>query len=302
MKPETLNSYKTRILRSLVYLQTHLDETISLEDMAAVACFSPCHFHRIFRGMVGESVAEHIRRLRLERSAQLLRRTEKPVIEIALAAGYETHESFTRAFGAAFGQPPSSFRASHQAAMKAAGANEIHFSDSGNIGAQDFRHVSYPLPLLEVRKHHLPAMRVAFMRHIGSFDSVGSTWSRVMMWAGRKGLFSAMAGTVGVVYDDPDITPPEKLRYDAAIILRHSEVSPESDIGIQQIGPGEYAVASHRGPYDKLSGTYARMCGEWLPDSGLELSSAPALEFYRNSPMDSSPENLLTEIYLPLVD
>ena len=120
MKPETLNSYKTRILRSLVYVQTHLDETISLEDMAAVACFSPCHFHRIFRGMVGESVAEHIRRLRLERAAQLLRRTDKPVIEIALAAGYETHESFTRAFGAAFGQAPSSFRASHQAAIKAA--------------------------------------------------------------------------------------------------------------------------------------------------------------------------------------
>ena len=69
MKPETLNSYKTRILRSLLYLQAHLDETVSLDEMAAVACFSPYHFHRIFRGMVRESVAEHIRRLRLERSA-----------------------------------------------------------------------------------------------------------------------------------------------------------------------------------------------------------------------------------------
>ena len=122
------------------------------------------------------------------------------------------------------------------------------------------------------------------------------------MWVGRRGLMSAMAGAVGVVYDDPDITSPEKLRYDAAIILRHSEVTPEGDIGIQQIGPGEYAVVTHRGPYEKLSETYARMCGEWLPQSGLELSSAPALEFYRNSPMDSAPEDLVTEIYLPLTE
>ena len=56
MKPDTEQTYRKRILRVLVYLQQHLGEELSLEELAAVAQFSPYHFHRIFRGMVGESV------------------------------------------------------------------------------------------------------------------------------------------------------------------------------------------------------------------------------------------------------
>jgi len=298
MKSETLESHKTRILRALVYLQVHLDESVSLDELAAVACFSPFHFHRIFRGMVGESVAGHVRRLRLERAAHRLRFTSKSIIDIALEAGYETHESFARAFRASFDESPSEFRAGHLAAVHAAAATGIHYSDSSAL--KDFQQVARRDPPLAVRKHHLPAMRVAFLRHVGPFDAVGDTWGNLMTWAGRAGLFSSMAGMLGVVHDDPDITEPAKLRYDAAIILRHAQITPEGDIGIQQIGPGEYAVAKHRGPYEALSETYARMCGEWLPESGCELSSAPALEFYRNSPMDAAPEELLTDIYLPL--
>lgn len=298
MKPETLESHKTRILRALVYLQAHLDEPVSLDELAVVACFSPFHFHRIFRGMVGESVAGHVRRLRLERAAQRLRHTSKSVTDIALEAGYEAHESFTRAFRTTFDESPSEFRASHQAAIHTAAASGIHYSDSAAL--DDFQQIVRRDPLLEIRKHHLPSMRVAFLRHVGPFDAVGATWDTLMMWAGRAGLFSQMTGMLGVVHDDPDITEPAKLRYDAAIILRHAQVTPEGNIGIQQIGPGEYAVAKHRGPYETLSETYARMCGEWLPESGCELSSAPALEFYRNSPMDTAPEELLTDIYLPL--
>jgi len=62
--------------------------------------------HRIFRGVVGETVAEHIRRLRLERAAQRLKSGERPVTEIAFEAGYEAHEAFTRAFRARFGASP----------------------------------------------------------------------------------------------------------------------------------------------------------------------------------------------------
>jgi AraC family transcriptional regulator len=50
----------------------------------------------------------------------------------------------------------------------------------------------------------------------------------------------------------------------------------------------------------KLCDTYARLCGEWFPLSGRQLQAAPALEFYRNSPEDTSPEALLTDIYMPL--
>lgn len=110
MKAQTERAYQEAILRVLVYLQAHLDEVVSLEELAHVAHFSPYHFHRIFRGMVGESVKEHVRRLRLERAAHRLKFTDTPVTRIALDAGYVAHEGFTRAFGTVFGQSPSEFR------------------------------------------------------------------------------------------------------------------------------------------------------------------------------------------------
>jgi AraC family transcriptional regulator len=77
---------------------------------------------------------------------------------------------------------------------------------------------------------------------------------------------------------------------------------PEGDVGIQQVGGGDYAVTTHYGPYNQLGDTYARLCGQWLPSSGRELRWAPSLEFYRNSPHDTPPEKLVTDIFMPLED
>jgi AraC family transcriptional regulator len=278
VRTETLNSYQERMGRVLVHIQNHLDEPMPLDQLAGVACFSPWHFHRIFRGMVGESVKEHVRRLRLERAAQCLKSTERPVLDIALEAGYETHESFTRAFAAMFESSPSAFRAGAQARRPAAGG-------SGTP--------------LEVSVRRIGPIRVAFVRHVGPFDEVGEAWQRLMKWAGPQGLLGPGVRMLGIVQDDPEITAPEKLRYDAALVVKDG-VPASGEIGIQDVGPGEYAVALHVGPYNTLGQTYARMCGEWLPESGRELESAPAVEFYLNSPMTAPPDQWRTEICLPL--
>ncbi len=102
----TWNDYHQRILRVLAYIQEHLDEALDLEELAPVACFSNYHFHRIFAAMTGETLADHVRRLRLERAAVELRSGAKQVIPVALDAGYEAHAAFTRAFKAALGVSP----------------------------------------------------------------------------------------------------------------------------------------------------------------------------------------------------
>ncbi len=111
----TLDDYTARILRVLEHIQHNLDAAMAPAELARVASFSPYHFQRIFRGMVGESVMGHIRRLRLERAAAKLKHTDRSVTHLAFAAGYETHEAFTRAFASHFGCPPSKFRKTHGA-------------------------------------------------------------------------------------------------------------------------------------------------------------------------------------------
>lgn len=95
-KQHTEQTYQQRILKTLVHIQTHLDGDLTLEALAGVAHFSSYHFHRIFRGMVGESVKEHVRRLRRERAAHRLKFTDQPVTTIALDAGYHFPHNVSR--------------------------------------------------------------------------------------------------------------------------------------------------------------------------------------------------------------
>jgi AraC family transcriptional regulator len=300
MKEQTFEDYRQRMLAVLVHIQRHLDADLSLEELATVASFSSFHFHRLFHSLVGESVKEHVRRLRLERAAHQLRHTGQPVTEIALAAGYQTPESFTRAFQKMFQQAPTEFRVTRRVTAYPLAPARVHFVAAGTL--TDF-HPALPdqraLPALEVRFEQLPDMRVAFARHVGSYEETDKAVERLFRWAGPRGLLTASAVFFGIAYDDPAVTPPEKLRYDAALAVPET-VMPAGDIGVQFLPSRKYAVTLHRGSYETLGTTYSRFCGEWLPLSGREVLAAPALEFYLNSPQDTPPTELQTEIYLPV--
>src|SRR5712692_6912522 len=225
MSQGTQQYYQERLLRVLLHIQRNLDQRLELEQLAGIACFSPFHFHRIFRGMVGESVMEHVRRLRLEQAAQKLRFSDRPVIDVALDAGYESHEAFTRAFSARFGMPPSSYRKS--------------------------RRPGAPAEVAEVRLENFGPKRVAFIRHVGPYHEVGTAWQKLMTWAGMRGLLGTGPLILGIVYDAPDVTPEAKLRYHAAVAVGDG-VQGEGEIGIQEIAAAEYAVIAHIGTYDKI--------------------------------------------------
>lgn len=300
MKEQTFEDYRRRMLAVLVHIQRHLDSDLPLEELAAVASFSPFHFHRLFHGLVGESVKEHVRRLRLERAAHQLRHTGQPVTEIALSAGYQTPESFTRAFQKMFQQSPTDFRVTHRIAAFGPAPSRVHFVAEGVLS--DFQPAlsgDNPTPALSVRFEELPEMRIAFARHIGSYDETDEAIERLFRWAGPQRLLSESTTVFGIAYDDPNVTPPEKLRYDAALEAPET-VTATGDIGIQILPSRMYAITLHLGPYETLGATYSRFCGQWLPLSGREVLAAPALEFYLNSPQDTAPSELRTEIYLPV--
>ncbi|MBI1750368.1 MAG: AraC family transcriptional regulator [Acidobacteria bacterium] len=282
----------------LVHVQQHLDEPLPLEELAAVACFSPFHFHRVFRGMVGESVKEHVRRLRLERAALRLKSSREPIVQIALTAGYDAHESFTRAFRVVFGMNPSEYRDARHTSQWPDSPSRVHFSPDGPF--QDFQPAPWLGRPLEAQVRPFSPRRVAFVRHVGPYHKAGDAWERLMAWAGPRGLLGPQLALLGIVHDDPETTPPEKWRYDAAIVVGET-VCAERDVGIQELPGGKYAVATHQGAYATLGRCYARLCSEWLPKSGHEMAAAPALEIYLNSPKTTKPAELLTEIWLPLV-
>jgi AraC family transcriptional regulator len=92
------------------YIRAHLDEPLQREALAAIAGFSVPHFHRVFSNCIGESAASYVRRMRLERAGKKLRMGAVDITEVALAAGYDTHAAFSKAFKQQFGLSPSEFR------------------------------------------------------------------------------------------------------------------------------------------------------------------------------------------------
>ena len=107
---QTQHHHQARVDKVKRYIQTHLDEPLNRELLAAVADFSVPHFHRIFSDCMGESIFSYVRRLRLERAGRKLRVGAVNITEVALAAGYESHAAFGKAFKQQFGLSPSEFR------------------------------------------------------------------------------------------------------------------------------------------------------------------------------------------------
>jgi AraC family transcriptional regulator len=297
MKAITFQDYEQRMLRVLVHIQQHLDETLLLEDLAGLACFSPFHFHRIFKGMVGETLSEHIRRLRLERAATLLKRGARPVTRIALEAGYGSHEAFTRSFHARFGCSPKDYRAARGNSAPPVVPSGVHYSEHGRPAR--FRTVLKRGKEMRVTVEEREPLRVAFMRHVGPYSKVGAVWERLLPELGKEGLIGGGSMFIGVCLDDPDVTPAGRIRYDACVSVG-ADYLPNGEIGVQIIAGGIYARTTHFGPYDQIGRTYSRLLGHWLPRSGVELCPAPCFESYLNDPNSTEPEDLITDIYAPL--
>ena len=185
--------------------------------------------------MTGETLAGHIRRLRLERAAWRLKLGRAPVVEIAFEAGYETQESFTRAFHAAFGVAPGQFRRRQgvSAVIKARVGRPLR----GRKQPQNFRAAQMKGKPMNVIVKHIKPMRVAFMRHVGPYNEVGRTWERLMMVLGKDGWLGGGSQCLGLCHDDPAVTPPDKIRYDACVTV-DEEFRAAGEIGMQVMRGG----------------------------------------------------------------
>lgn len=308
MRPDTWSFYARAVQRAIEQIVSNLDRALDLETLAADAALSPFHFHRIFRGMVGETPLELTRRLRLERAAWTLATDGRPVTEVAFDAGYDTHEAFTRAFRAVYDTSPSGFRRRARPSDGAACAAPLRIEVAAKCGVHFDARGGTPVfipcdsggAVMDVVVKEMPALRVATVRHIGPYNQISQAFQRVGALAGPAGLLAhAEMAMLGIYYDDPETTPPEQLRSDAAVVVPEGVALPEGLVE-QRIPGGRYASTAHVGPYEHLGDAWARFMGEWLPASGNRLGTGASYEIYRNTPGDVPKEQLQTEMFMPL--
>ena len=144
-----------------------------------------------------------------------------------------------------------------------------------------------------------PARRLACVAHKGTYPEIGRAFEKLGTIVAARGLYPRMGHMVGVYYDSPADTKPADLRSHAGF---EAPADLAIDAPLQEVSlpAGRHAVLTFKGPYAGLPAAYDQLMGIWLPKSGESYANSPMFEVYLNTPMDSAPEDLLTEICLPL--
>ncbi len=275
--------YEARLLRVLAYIYDHLDGDLSLDTLADVACLSRFHWHRVFRAMTGETVAEAVRRLRLLAAANALVTEDAPLAEIAGRHGYPNLASFSRAFDAAHGDTHAGFR---RRGVQL--ANDLRLSSGENA--------MHPVTI-----ETLPPASAAGIRHVGAYSDLGRSFQQLIGVLAARDLFPHIRSMIAVYHDAPGSRPEAELVAHAAVIT--SEDFPAVVEGLERfdLEGGRYAVMAHMGAPATLTSAYEWFYGQWFPRSGEEPRDAPPIEVYLSDPRTTPADELRTDVRLPLV-
>jgi len=275
------NPYEKRILRVLDHIHENPGGDLSLDALADVAAMSRFHWHRVFRAMTGETCAEAARRVRLHLAACRLVQTDLDADAIARDVGYDNPQSFARTFKSAFGMTPQAFRSRGDL------RSPLSYARTGD----------YPVFPIEVTT--APNRRLAALPHQGKYTEIGGVFEKISSIFTSRELWPQARGMVGVYYDDPHAVAEADLKSHAGVVVEDDFDMPDDLEDIRATG-GKVAVMHYKGPYAGLQAAYDYMYGVWLPESGEEPGDAPPHEVYLNAPQDTAPDDLLTDVVVPL--
>jgi AraC family transcriptional regulator len=208
-------------------------------------------------------------------------KTNLNITQIAQTSGYETNASFSKAFKNHFGITPKEFS-----------------KNAKNKKGDE---------MLKPKIVEIEPVEVLYVRKEGAYNkSAGEAWGVLMGFSYqqkikfKKNLMGKDAQMFGIGHDNPNITDEDKQRYDACISWDDKTVAPEGEVSNKIIDGGKYAMFLHKGAYENLKATYDSI-GDWIVESGIEVRDLPMFEKYLNrDPRRTKPENLKTEIYVPI--
>jgi AraC family transcriptional regulator len=277
---QTEQSYRQRVGRVVAHIAAQPPDEHSLEQLASLAHFSPFHFHRVYRSQTGETVAATVRRVRLALAARLLEQGELSITEVALRVGYDSPQSFTRAFGLFTGQAPRRFQQQLQQIQP-------YGSAEPDLGQPD------PCPTIQIIQR--PRQLAYALRHHGPVSTIPHTQRRLHLHA----CASTASAWLGAAFGDPD--QGASFSYYAAVLLPEPRaVVLDPEIELLELPAGLYAKYCLVGPYTRIDSALMAIFSRWLPDSGYEPDDRPTLEHYLNSPRTAKPAALRTDLLIPI--
>ncbi|KGP73737.1 AraC family transcriptional regulator [Pontibacillus yanchengensis] len=277
--------------RAIDYMEANLLDDISIERVAKEACTSVFHFQRMFMILTDMSVGEYVRRRRLTLAAHELSRTDNKIIDIAYKYGYDTPESFSKAFRKQHGITPRQTR-TFTGKMQSYNRLVIQVNVKG---AEPMQYEIVEKEAFQVVGMKQEVSCVGGQNHI----EIPKMWDEVNAEGTDKSLFQLnngeVKGVLGVCVDKGN----EKPNYiDYWIATAHEGDVPEGYEALE-VPASKWAVFEVHGPMpDAMQKVWKQIVSEWFPSSGYQHAGTPDLEVY--SEEDPASPDLYSEVWIPV--
>jgi AraC family transcriptional regulator len=291
--------YFERVQKAVDFMESHLTEEFTLEEVAGQVYCSLFHFHRIFQEVVGDSMKEYIRIRRLSLAGKEIVETDVKVIDLALKYGYETPEAFTKAFKKLNGISPS-------ACKKRKGSYVFREKASVQIYKTQILKGGLTMNYKIVEKDAFQVIG----RDLRVCTENGQQYSAIpQLWkdCGESGVFQTFESMPNSINQQQMVMLGICMECDGAsnftyvIGVEVANIDTIPDGMVAKMIPGQkYAVFTAKGKCpEAIQETWKNIYGKWFPASGHERADGPDFEWY-DQRSEVNDENCEVDIYIPI--
>ncbi|MDO5294441.1 MAG: GyrI-like domain-containing protein [bacterium] len=291
--------YIARIHKVQDYIEEHIGQAMSTEELADAAGFSKYHFSRIFGAILHEPLAHYVTRIRMERAVFFLaHRQDKNMTEIAYELGFSDSAVFSRAFKNFYGVSPKEYRSEYRTNCK-----EPFLLSEYNKDAAKKKTIGSGFPVTgEITIKRMEEKILAYVRHTGTYECLAKEYPSLIetlfSYAEKQHLLQEGENDVLAMYhDNPEFGEETQFRTSLCITVPEGMPLKEDGVlGKMRLEGGLYAVGHFHIRQEEYKDAWNYMYQEWLTCSDYMPRNCAPFECYLN-PYGEIQE---VEIYVPI--
>ncbi|MBE6022578.1 MAG: AraC family transcriptional regulator [Cellulosilyticum sp.] len=294
--------YMRRIHATQDYIEKHIGESMSIEELAYVAGFSKYHFSRIFRSILQEPLAHYVNRIRMERAVFLLaHREDMNVTDIAYELGFTDSAIFSRGFKHYYGMTPREYRDTYSKNCK----DSFLLSDYNKTTVKkEWAHDKFPIKG-NITIVTLEEKQLAYVRHIGTYETLAKAYEGLIQTlfqeANKQKLLEEDYWVLAIYHDNPEFAEETQFRTSLCLTVpKNQRIQEDGILGSMKLEGGLYAVGHFEIYRHQYGDAWNYMYQEWLTCSGYVPRNTYPFEVYCNEPTGEEDCIHIVEIYVPI--
>ncbi|KQT24449.1 hypothetical protein ASG22_10615 [Chryseobacterium sp. Leaf405] len=299
-----MEEHKKRIVKAIQYIDNNLGEELSLEKVAEIAAYSPFHFHRIFKLITSETTQSYIIRKRIEKSAfYLALRKNVNISDIYLQFGFSNHSSFHKTFKKHYGKSPSEFRKFAPENFHKINSKQSKNGQIDTIFDQYICNIENLLNWtnmnLKIKVTELSEMNLAAVMSLG-VANVESSFNILIDWATTKKLFpKENVKMISVYHDSFKVTPPDKVRIHACMLLDEKLQQQEGEVFPETIGAGKFIIGSGEVTLNDFEQCWVSLF-LWMKENNYSVRKAFPFEIYHTNFKEHPEGKMIVDFCIPI--